>query len=592
MKASRFILSIIMLCATTTAGAVTRSSLTDYAKSLKGKKKAELKTAVYKLIGSPKTLDYGSGNQATWWGFYYTDRDEATNECINRYSAKKFYFPSTNKGSVVSGMNIEHSFPKSWWGGGKNNAYKDLYNLYPSDTQANSSKSNYPMGIVEKVSEESEGYDKVGKGTIDGQKNQWCWEPGARYKGDFARAYMYMATAYQNLTWQGTQGKQQLQTGDWPTLKPWAYTLYLPWLKNDPVDELETKRNDAVASIQGNRNLFVDYPYLAEYIWGDSIDIAFDPYTSITTAIDDARYTGHATTIAVATPVISPDGGTFTKSQQVTITCTTPGASIYYTTDDSTPILQGIKYSGPITVDKNTTILAVAKDSEGNSSSIASAYFSFVTMGATDFVETFDKCNGTGGNDGKISGNVGASAFTPDNEGWTASAKYGGDQCARFGSSSTTGIVTTPKFHVNGTSVFSFRAIPWSGEGNSLTLKVNGNATLSETTLTMKEGEWTTYNLTLTGQGEVSITFTPKKRFFLDDVNVISEKEEEPVEGDVDGDGVITPTDVTDLYKIIIGKLDKDDYDEEAADIDKDGELTITDIVTIIKILLNDNKNP
>lgn len=579
------ILLFAILCSTT-ASAITRSDLIKYAQSLKGKKKAELKTAVYQLIGSPKTLDYGSGYQNTWWGFYYTDRDEATNECINRYSAKKFYFPSTNKGSIVGGMNIEHSFPKSWWGGGKNNAYKDLFNLYPSDTQANSSKSNYPMGIVESVTEESEGYDKVGKGTIDGQKNQWCWEPGARYKGDFARAYMYMATAYQNLTWQGTQGKQQLETGDWPTLKKWAYTLYLPWLKSDPVDELETKRNDAVASIQGNRNLFVDYPYLAEYIWGDSVNVAFDPYTSITTAIDDARYTGHATTIAVATPVISPDGGTFTESQQVTITCTTAGADIYYTTDDTSPIHEGIKYSGPITVDKNMTILAVAKDSEGQYSSIASAYFSFVTIGATDFVETFDKCAGTGGNDGKTSGNVASSTFTPDNEGWTANAKYGGNQCARFGTSSVAGVVTTPKFTVNGTSTFSFRVIPWSGDGKSLKLKVNGNATLSETSLTMKEGEWTTYTLELKGQGEVSITFTPTKRIFLDDVKVISQEEEEPVAGDVDGDGEITTADVADLIKIIVGKLNKDDYDEEAADTDENGELTIADIVEIIKLLI------
>lgn len=514
MKGSRFLLSIIMLCATATAGAVTRSSLTNYANSLKGKKKAELKMAVHQLVGSPKTLSYGSGYQCTWWGFYHTDRDEVTNECINRYSAKTFYFKSTNDGSVVSGMNIEHSFPKSWWGGGNNKAYKDLYNLYPSDTKANSSKSNYPMGIVEDVTEESKGYDKVGKGTIDGKKSQWCWEPGAQYKGDFARAYMYMATAYQNLTWQGTQGKQQLVTGDWPTLKAWAYTLYLKWLKNDPVDQLEVKRNNAVASIQGNRNLFVDYPYLAEYIWGDSTDVAFDPATSITTATDDDRYNG--------TPIID---------------------------DDDTPIV-------------------------------------IPDIPASDFVETFDNCKGNGGNDGNF-GDASAT-FKPDNEGWTSEACFGGSSCARFGKSKVKGTVTTPSFQVKGKATFTFKAAPYGSDGTSLTLNVNGNATLSETDLTMTKGQWTTYTLTLTGKGIISITFNPSDRLFLDDVTVVSE----PVEGDVDGDGVVTPTDVTDLYKIIIGKFDKDDYDEKAADIDEDGELTITDIVTIIKILLDGNKNP
>ena len=585
------ILCLAILCSAT-ASAITRSELVEYTKSLKGLNKSELKTKVHKLIGSPNVLDYGSGMDHTWWGFYYTDRIESTNECVNRYSDKKFYFPKTNKGSVISGMNIEHSFPKSWWGGTKNKAYKDLYNLYPSDSKANSSKSNYPMGVVEKVTEESEGYDKVGKGTIDNQKNQWCWEPGNQYKGDFARAYMYMATAYQNLTWSGTQGKQQLEKGDWPTLKEWAYTLYLTWLKSDPVDELEIKRNEAVAAIQHNRNLFVDYPYLADYVWGDSVN--FDPYTSITTAIDDDRYTGHATTIDVATPVISPEGGTFTTPQEVTITCATTDAFIYYTTDGSSPILEGKQYVGPIIVDESMTLRAVAVDNEEHTSNIATVFFSIITTeptGDTLFVETFDQCDGTGGNDGKISGSGVADSpinFKPDNKGWLAEKVFGGDRCAKFGTGSVVGTVTTPKFTINGTSTLSFRAIPWLGDGKSLTLKVNGNATLSETNLTMKESEWITYTLTLEGQGEISITFTPAKRFFLDDVKVISEEveEEEPVPGDVDGDGVITMADAIDLINIVLGKADEDDYDVEAADLDEDGELTITDITMLIDLLM------
>lgn len=88
-------------------------------------------------------------------------------------------------------MNIEHSFPKSWWGGAKNKAYQDLYHLYPSDSKANSSKSNYPMGIVTNVKSEDEGYDKVGTGTINGQDNVQCWEPGDSFKGDFENLFLY-----------------------------------------------------------------------------------------------------------------------------------------------------------------------------------------------------------------------------------------------------------------------------------------------------------------------------------------------------------------------------------------------------------------
>lgn len=109
-------------------------------------------------------LKYGSGNKGTWWGFWYTDRDPKNNECYNRYSDKKFYFVD-HSGVAIADMNIEHSFPKSWWGKEKNDAWCDLYNLYPSDAKANSDKSNYPMGVVVKVTKPAgEGYDKVGTG--------------------------------------------------------------------------------------------------------------------------------------------------------------------------------------------------------------------------------------------------------------------------------------------------------------------------------------------------------------------------------------------------------------------------------------------
>ena len=125
---------IITLCcivfASLTASSANRKALIEYAKSLKGLKKEQLKTAIYKISQPGKVLDYGSGSNRTWSGFYSTDRIPSTNECINRYSTDKFYFGKTNTGNAISGMNIEHSFPKSWWGGTNNTAYKDLYNLY------------------------------------------------------------------------------------------------------------------------------------------------------------------------------------------------------------------------------------------------------------------------------------------------------------------------------------------------------------------------------------------------------------------------------------------------------------------------------
>ena len=241
-----------------------------YYNNADGKKKAALKAALHNIIQPVTVLSYGSGPNSTWSGFYKTDRT-SDNQVIDRYSYDIRYFTSTT--DAVSGMNIEHSFPKSWWGGSSTpSAYKDLFNLMPCEKNINSTKSNYAMGKVTGT-DKGNGCTKVGTGMAGG-KSTSLWEPADEWKGDFARDYFYMVTAYSHLTWT-SNGLDMLEQDDWPTLKEWAYTLFLEWAKNDPVDEIERARNDAVYKIQSNRNPFVDFPNLAEYIWGDSVDYAF-----------------------------------------------------------------------------------------------------------------------------------------------------------------------------------------------------------------------------------------------------------------------------------------------------------------------------
>lgn len=242
-----------------------------YAQAL-GKKKAELKTAMHEIIEQADVLYYGSGNGKTWYGFYYTDR-MADNEVRDRYSNEHHYF-SDNNYSAVDGMNIEHSFPKSWWGGDNNQAYKDIHHLMPCEKKINSSKSNFGMGKVTVVNTNN-GCTKVGRGPGATGSLIQLWEPADRWKGDFARAIFYIVTCYQNLTWQGEQALASLENNDWPTLQPWAYELYLQWAKADPVDDIERARNEAVYTIQHNRNPFIDLPDLPDYIWGDKTDEAF-----------------------------------------------------------------------------------------------------------------------------------------------------------------------------------------------------------------------------------------------------------------------------------------------------------------------------
>ena len=100
-------------------------------------------------------------------------------------------------------------------------------------------------------------------------------------------------------------------------LKNWASTLYRQWSKNDKVSEIETKRNDAVYAIQGNRNPFIDYPFIAEYIWGDSVNVSFDPSKAITTASDDARYGSYAVTPSLPDAETTPSTPETTQDENV-----------------------------------------------------------------------------------------------------------------------------------------------------------------------------------------------------------------------------------------------------------------------------------
>jgi hypothetical protein len=79
--------------------------------------------------------------------------------------------------------------------------------------------------------------------------------------------------------------------------------------------------------------------------------------------------------VAAATPVITPNGGTFAHSVQVTISDAAVGSTIRYTTNGTTPGKKSPIYSGPFTLTKNATVEAMATSSSASNSSTASASF-------------------------------------------------------------------------------------------------------------------------------------------------------------------------------------------------------------------------
>ena len=140
------------------------------------------------------------------------------------------------------------------------------------------------------------------------------------------------------------------------------------------------------------------------------------------------------------------------------------------------------------------------------------------------FEETFAKCTGTMG----WSGSVANGTFTADNTGWTVQNAYGANGAAKFGASSKLGTAQTPALNFTGTATLTFKAGAWSGDSTNLKLSMT-NGTLSVSKVTLKNGDWTEYEVTITGATSgAKIMFegnaASKGRFFLDDVKIVQNK--------------------------------------------------------------------
>ena len=197
--------------------------------------------------------------------------------------------------------NREHSFPREWFGGAVAPMNTDLFHVYPTDKLVNNKRSSLPYGENNGENYKSNGgFSKIGKCTLSGSGAVNCFEPNDIYKGDFARTYFYMVTCYENevTSWNNGALGVTLDGSKYPAFTTWQLNMLMKWAQNDPVDQpivKETPRNEEVAKIQKNRNPFIDYPGLEEYIWGSMKDVAFsyDNYqqpTAIMTVKTEHRY--------------------------------------------------------------------------------------------------------------------------------------------------------------------------------------------------------------------------------------------------------------------------------------------------------------
>lgn len=240
-----------------------------YYKSAEGKRGVELKTALFQTIRDPKVVSYSE----LWKAFEATDsrKNKTVWDIYSNNTAGSagyyFNFSVDRCGSYKKEgdcYNREHTFPRSWFKGSRL-MESDLYHIYPADGYVNNRRGNLPFGEVGITVWESTNGSKVGQNTF-GKYTKTVFEPIDEYKGDIARSYFYVVTAYEDNVSQWNS--DQLGGNSFPAFNEWSLELLLKWHREDPVSLKEVRRNEEVSKLQGNRNPYIDYPELVEHVWG------------------------------------------------------------------------------------------------------------------------------------------------------------------------------------------------------------------------------------------------------------------------------------------------------------------------------------
>jgi len=219
---------------------------------------SNLEDALHDIIKNHNEFSYSSAKQIL------KDSDQDPNNTDNimlvykGISIPKSEFASNNQTDY---WNREHVWAKShgnFSNYGDLGPYSDAHNLKPCDASINSSR----------------GYKDFDNGGVQHTEATECnytnstWEPRDGSKGDVARIIFYMHTRYS-----GDTGEPNLNVVDFTSTFPNAQmgklSTLLAWNEQDPVDAFERRRNDVIYGWQNNRNPFVDYPDLANRIWGD-----------------------------------------------------------------------------------------------------------------------------------------------------------------------------------------------------------------------------------------------------------------------------------------------------------------------------------
>lgn len=227
-----------------------------------GESKEALKQDLGNLINKHTVIGYTSIQTKV-----YPDSDvDSKGFVYDIYSSYKYTISDYSGSYKNEGdcFNKEHTVPQSWFG--QDSPYvSDVFHIYPSDGKVNGIRSNYLFGEVKTATYTSTNNSMLGSSALSSY-NGTVFEVADEYKGDVARSYFYMCTAYQNVC--GSWG-HHFTTSNFTKLTSYSLELFTKWAEEDPVSQREKDRNNGIYKHQNNRNPYIDVPQLGQMIFGN-----------------------------------------------------------------------------------------------------------------------------------------------------------------------------------------------------------------------------------------------------------------------------------------------------------------------------------
>lgn len=567
-----------------------------YYQAANGKKGAALKTALCGIILPHTQINYKTGLIKA-----YENTDTRSDGYVRDwYSKTTKYKHDVDKAGSYSQegdcYNREHSVPASWFSDAYP-MYSDIVHVVPTDGYVNNRRSNYPFGETNgETYKSNNSYCKLGKCTVEGYTGT-VFEPGNDVKGDFARIYFYMVTCYENQisSWVSNATASEVFDGKtYPGLKDWYLNLMFKWAKQDPIDDVEIARNIAVEEEQGNRNPFVDYPGLEDYIWGDKKNVAF--------SYD--HYDGSSSGKQYVTMLFSPTSVTATLGESFTaptLSMSPSGLTVTYSSSNTNAATVNAS-TGAVTLKAVGTTTITASFAGNNEYYANSTTYTLKVKkqggddptpgGETLLWESFSKGSAPSGSGQQLS----ISNFSSycDYNGWTTFTNIYADEgnVGRVGTAKNTGVITASNISLTGDAILTYKLKNFgSDNGKSIKVSITGASTTGDLTAT-GTSEWVEHTVNITGAtGNISLTFSGG-RIAIDDIKLVSVAEEPTTTpGDIVKDGNIDWDDLKALVKILLGITPAEgNIDENAADVNEDGKTNIADVTRLVNMILQNNK--